>query len=161
MKTIAVVAMNTANVPYFTDNEMIYTLENQKVWYTSHTKTIEIPQHILVGDYLLNRLIKKFLKKTRWKNVRDVLKVNYFCHMAATYLTLDSFDEVYFENEKLRSKIVPKAKKKNYIIKDPKVALAWAFNKFYRLLSSVLNGIIVIWEQSFFIDKRNIYIVYR
>lgn len=119
-KKVIVVALDINNVPYINNTEVILTPGEQKIWYTAKTQSIEIPGYINFGDIIINKFIKKFMKKSR---KRDLLKFSYFTNRVAEYLKTSSYDEIIFENSQLEKKILPNFKNGNeYIAKNSKTA---------------------------------------
>lgn len=118
-KNIAVVAMNTKKIPYVGGNELIITLDNQKVWYTANTKQIRIPLVIKFGDLIINKFIQRFMKRSK---KRDLLKTNYFSKQVARFLGRNEFTQVVFENEHLRTTISHKLEKKHGFVPETSLA---------------------------------------
>lgn len=115
-KKIIAVALDIHKIPYVNDTEIIFTPGVQKIWYTAKIQPIEIPNYIKYGDFVLNKFIKKFLKKSQ---KRDLLTFNYFANQVAYYLKNHSYDEVIFQNQQLKNKILPNFKNKNeYVAGD-------------------------------------------
>lgn len=115
-KKIIVVALDIKKIPYVNEAEVIFTPGEQKIWYTAKTQAVEIPNHIKFGDNLLNSFIKKFFKKSQKRNL---LTFNYFAKKVADYLKNHPYDEVIFENDALKNKILPNFKNKNeYVVKN-------------------------------------------
>lgn len=120
-KKVVAVALDINKIPYVNDAEVIFTPGRQKVWYTTNTKSVEIPKYIELSDAVLNRLIKKFMKKSK---KRDLLKFNYFTKQVAQYLKTHRYDEIVFENDNLKNKILPNFDNKNeYVVENSKGAL--------------------------------------
>ncbi|QFR69581.1 hypothetical protein [Companilactobacillus paralimentarius] len=90
-KKIAVVAMNTKKIPYVGGNELIITLDNQKVWYTANTKQIRIPFFTNVLNSMMNNFFDTFMKRS---NKHNVVKANYFSKQVARYLLKNNYDQV-------------------------------------------------------------------
>lgn len=106
---IAAVTMDTTKIPYVNGSETIFTLGKQKVWYTSNTVPIEIPNRIKWIDLAINSFLEKFFKKS---DKRDLLTINYFARQAAKRLRKGHYDEVIFENQHLKNKILNQFKEK-------------------------------------------------
>ncbi|MQS75409.1 hypothetical protein [Companilactobacillus halodurans] len=102
-KTI-LIALDINKIPYVTNPEVILTLGTQKIWYTTSTKAITVPKRIKLADSLLNSFIKKFFKKS---TKRDIFTFNYFTKHAKKYLKKNNYDQVIFENNQLKNKILP------------------------------------------------------
>lgn len=120
-KKIIAVALNIKKIPYVNETEVIFTPGKQKIWYTANTKAIEIPNYIKVSDNLLNSFIKKFLKKSHKQNL---FTFNYFANKVANYLKNHPYDEVIFENDELKNKILPNFKNQNEYVTKNKRALS-------------------------------------
>lgn len=118
-KRIIAVAMDINKIPYVTNNEIIITPGEQKIWYTAHTRAIKIPTYVKISDKLINSFIKKFLKKS---TKQDILQFNYFTRRAAIYIKKNAYDEIIFENMKLKNKILPNFKNKNEFVIDSSMA---------------------------------------
>ncbi|KRN96754.1 hypothetical protein [Companilactobacillus kimchiensis] len=118
-KKIIAVALNINKIPYINNNEIILTPGNQKIWYTANTKAIQIPGYVKFNDALLNSFIKKFIKKSK---KRDILKFNYFTRRVAIYIKKTNYDEIIFENEELKNKILPHFKNKNEFVINSSIA---------------------------------------
>ncbi|AUI71930.1 hypothetical protein [Companilactobacillus alimentarius] len=118
-KKIAVVAMNTKKIPYVDGNELIITLDNQKVWYTANTKQIKIPFLTNVFNSMTNNFIKKFMKRSTKK---DTVKANYFSKQVARYLLENDFDQIIFENELLRKNISRRLERKHTTVPETSLA---------------------------------------
>jgi len=106
MKNIAIVAMDFDNIPQNCGSKTIFTLEGQTIETTSDTKIIEIPSYVKFGDDVVNlfKHLNTFLpKKPEFQNM---LQFVYFSHMVSFYLSLQSYDEVIFEDSDLRDKIL-------------------------------------------------------
>jgi len=110
MKNIAVVAMNTKNVPYVSGHETIFTLNHQKVWYTPNVWVISIPFLIKINDSILNYLIKNLFKRS---TKHDLLLSSYFINQVALVLNKEHFDEIIFENDELKNKVQLKMQKRS------------------------------------------------
>lgn len=119
MKKIAVVAMNTKKIPYVGDNELIITLDNQKVWYTANTKQIRIPFFTNVLNSMMNNFTTTFMKHS---NKKDIIKTNYFSKQVARYLRKNNYDRIVFENEQLRKNISHRLEKKTAVIPETSLA---------------------------------------
>jgi hypothetical protein len=115
-KKIAVVAMNTKKIPYVGGNELIITLDNQKVWYTANTKQIRIPFFTNVLNSMMNNFFDTFMKRS---NKHNVVKANYFSKQVARYLLKNNYDQVVFENEQLRKNISRRLEKKRLPSQKP------------------------------------------
>ena len=109
-KKIIAVALDINKIPYINDNEIILTLGHQKIWYTTNTLAIEVPNRIKIYNDLLNRFMRKFMKKS---TKHDLIQFNYFANKVADYIDKNSYDEIIFENNQLRNKILPNFKNKN------------------------------------------------
>lgn len=118
-KRIIAVALDINKIPYTNDNAIILTPGNQKIWYTAQTKAIKIPGYVKMNDAILNAFIKKFMKKS---TKHDILKFNYFTRRAAAYIKKVSYDEIIFENDKLKHAIMPNFKNKNEYVVDSSMA---------------------------------------
>jgi len=114
-KRIIAVAVDINKIPYINDNELILTPGKQKIWYTSNTVAIEIPNRIKLYNKLLNLFMNKFMKKS---TKRNIITFNYFANCAADYIKQNSYDEIIFENEQLKNKILPNFKNKNEFVAD-------------------------------------------
>ncbi|GEO47407.1 hypothetical protein [Companilactobacillus kimchii] len=114
-KKIAVVAMNTKKIPYVGGNELIITLDNQKVWYTANTKQIRIPFFTNVLNSMMNNFFSTFMKRS---NKQDVVKANYFSKQVARFLLKNNYDQVVFENEQLRKNISRRLEKKTATVPE-------------------------------------------
>jgi len=121
MKNIAMVALDTQKIPYVSDGrETILTVKNEKVWYTANLKVVTFPKIIRFNDYLLNGFINKFMKKS---SKHDILKVNYFAKQVVSYLSKNNYDEIVFENDLLKNKILPK------LAKQPSTTRIFGFSR--------------------------------
>lgn len=116
-KKIVAVAMDINKIPYINDAQVIFTPGHQKIWYTTKTQSIEIPSYIKFGDTIINSFMKKFMRKS---DKRNVLEFNYFANRVAAYLKKNGYDEIIFENDKLKNKILPNFKNKNEFVVDNK-----------------------------------------
>lgn len=117
-KKVIAVALDINKIPYVNDPEIIFTPGRQKIWYTANTQSIEIPKHIKLVDNLLNQLFEKFHKKPFQ---RDLATFNYFTKCVTRYLKTHPYDEIVFENNQLRDKILPNLQNKNeYVVKNNK-----------------------------------------
>ncbi|APU70613.1 hypothetical protein LCR01_07310 [Companilactobacillus crustorum] len=115
-KKIIAVALDINNIPFVSDDELILTLEQQKIWYTTNTQAIEVPGYIKFFDNLINSFFKKFFKNKKRQNS---LRYNYFTKKVSHYLKTHDYDEIIFENQKLKSSILPNFKNKSkYVAKD-------------------------------------------
>jgi len=119
-KNIAI-ATDINKIPYINDGELILTLGEQKIWYTTNIKAINVPGYVKFSNSIVNSFIKKFFKKS---NKHDIVKFNYFTKQAASYLKNSTYDEVVFENEQLKNKILPNFKNKNeFVVKKEAVSV--------------------------------------
>lgn len=118
-KKIAVVAMNTKKIHYVGGNELIITLDNQKVWYTANTKQIRIPFFTNVLNSMMNNFFDTFMKRS---NKHNVVKANYFSKQVARYLLKNNYDQVVFENEQLRKNISRRLEKKTATVPETLLA---------------------------------------
>jgi len=117
-KKIIAVALDINKIPYINDNEIIVTPGPQKIWYTTNTVAIKIPNRIKFYNNLLNSFMKKFMKKS---TKRDLIIFNYFANRAAAYVKKTSYDEIIFENEQLKNKILPNFKNKNEFVENSSI----------------------------------------
>ncbi len=119
-KRVVAVAINIKKIPYVNDTEVIFTPGKQKIWYTANTVPIEIPKVVQFGDVIINKFIKKFLKKSK---KHDILKLRYFTMQVAKRLKKSDYNEIIFENDELKNRISSKLTKE-YVIRDAKGALS-------------------------------------
>jgi len=114
-KKIIAVALNINKIPYINDNEIIFTLGKQKIWYTADIKSVKIPKHIKLCNSLLNKYLKH-------PDKQNTLEINYFARQVALKLKQTTYDEIIFENESLKNKVLPNLKNKNEYIADGSMA---------------------------------------
>jgi len=108
-KVIAV-ALDINKIPYVNNPEIIFTLGKQKIWYTTDTLSVEIPKFVQFSDLLLNKFIARFLKKS---DKRNILTFKYFTNRVATALKNCDYDELVFENDSLKRRILSKLNNKH------------------------------------------------
>lgn len=118
-KKIIAVALDINKIPYINENEIIVTPGQQKIWYTTNTVAIKIPNRIKFYNKLLNSFMEKFMKKS---TKRNLIIFNYFTNRAAAYIKKNSYDEIIFENEQLKNKILPNFKNKNEFVENSSIA---------------------------------------
>jgi len=108
-KVIAV-ALDINKIPYVNNPEIIFTLGKQKIWYTTDTLSVEIPKFVQFSDLLLNKFIARFLKKS---DKRNIFTFKYFTNRVATALKNCDYDELVFENDSLKRRILSKLNNKH------------------------------------------------
>lgn len=119
-KKIIAVALDINKIPYVNETEVILTPGVQKIWYTAKTVPITIPGYIKFGDNIINSFLKKFVKKS---SKHDILMFNYFTNRVSRYIKKNSYDDIIFENDKLKSAILPNFENKNEYVANKKEAL--------------------------------------
>lgn len=113
---IVAVALDINKIPYIDNPEIIFTLGDQKIWYTTNVQPILIPRSVKYSDALINAFLEKFVKKS---TKRNILTLNYFTRHVAIELKKINYDKIIFESKVLKSKILPNFKNKNeYVIND-------------------------------------------
>jgi len=118
-KKIIAVALDIKKIPYINDDEVIFTLGKQKIWYTTNIKPVNIPKHVKFCNSLFNSFLRKYLKHSDKQNI---IEFNYFTRQIALRLKQTTYDEIIFENKDLQDKILPNFKNKNEYLADGTMA---------------------------------------
>ena len=106
MNNLAIVAMDSNNIPESNDPKTIFTLEGQPLRKTATTKIIEIPTYVSFGDDVVNLFLHSNANLPEKPEFQNMLQFVYFAHMTAFYLSQQNYDEVIFEDRDLREKIL-------------------------------------------------------